>query len=119
MERNWYVGHLIAGLSSVFMALMLSVFRMPEDLKRLPVWARWLLVFWFSFGLGFGLSGGLARYIGWDLNDYDNGLILGLAIGSVATALPLWIVNTLRRRDNKDLLQIAAEIRGKKSEDEQ
>lgn len=99
------------GISSLFGGFMLSFFWMPERLKKHTPVAAGAIIGGVSVGSGVIFGGALAVYLGMNPNDANTALAVGGGIGLVAVAIVSWLANFFDRRQDKDILEVATEIR--------
>jgi len=99
------------GLSALFGGFMLSFFWMPDKLKKHTPIAAGAIIGGVSVGAGVIFGGALTVYMGMNPNDANTALAVGGAIGLSAVAIVSWIANFFDNRKDKDILQVAQEIR--------
>lgn len=90
---------------------MLSFFWMPERLRKHSQVAAGAIIGGVSVGSGVIFGGALAVWLGMNPNDANTALAVGGGIGLVAVAIVSWLANFFDNRQNKDLLEVVAEIR--------
>jgi Na+(H+)/acetate symporter ActP len=109
---SFIVAKIYYGISALFGGLVLSFFWKPERFKRYTPVAAGAIIGGISVGSGVIFGGALAIYLGMNPNDANTALALGGAIGISAVGILSWIANTFDKCKDKDILEVAQELRG-------
>jgi Na+(H+)/acetate symporter ActP len=110
---SFIVAKIYYGISALFGGLVLSFFWKPERFKQYTPVAAGALIGGISVGSGVIFGGALAVYLGMNPNDANTALALGGAIGIFAVGIISWLANFFDKRQGKDILEVAQELRGK------
>lgn len=109
------LGHIInkclAGLAGMLGGFSLSVFWQPEKLRAQNRYIAGLIIGGIAVTASVALSGFVAMWIGFDLNNPDIALGLGYIIGALSVGVISFLANYFSRRENKDIVQIAEELK--------
>lgn len=107
------VSKIYYGISSLFGGFMLSFFWMPERLRTHRPIAAGAIIGGVSVGSGVIFGGALAVYLGMNPNDANTALAVGGGIGLTAVAIVSWLANFFDRTKDKDIIEVATELRTK------
>ena len=102
-----------AAIAALFGGLSVSFFYQPKRLHQFGRLAAGAIIGGISVGASFALAGLLAAQLGLDFNDFDTALGLGYVVGMLSVGVIAWIANFLQKREEKDILEVAQELRGK------
>jgi hypothetical protein len=102
-----------AALTGLCGGLSISLFHQPEKLHAHGKLAAGAIVGGISVSASFALGGLLAKSLGLNFADIDVALGLGYVVGLVSIGLVAWVANFLEKRENKDILEVVQEVRGK------
>lgn len=111
VDSHWFLNRFVSSITAAFAGLIVALFFMPEQFKQLPKPVQFFLVFGIGMFLGFVLSGVLLQYLHADSSDWDNSMGAGALIGSLSTAVPMWVANTIRKRAHRDVVEVVKEVR--------
>lgn len=100
-----------AALAGLFGGLSVSFFWQPKRLHQHGKLAAGAIIGGISVSAAFALGGLIARYVGLNFSDVDVALGLGYLIGVICVGVIAWIANFLEKREDKDVLEVAQEIR--------
>lgn len=89
----------------------LSVFWQPEKLREQNRYIAGLIIGGIAVTASVALSGFVAMWIGLDLGNPDIALGLGYIIGALSVGVISFLANYFSRRENKDIVQIAEELK--------
>lgn len=101
-----------AALAGLFGGLSVSFFWQPKRLHQHGKLAAGAIIGGISVSAAFALGGIIARWIGLNFADIDVALGLGYAIGVLCVGVIAWLANFLEKREHKDILEVANELRG-------
>jgi hypothetical protein len=108
---SFIVAKLNYGLSALFMSLLVLFLRKTPALDGYGRVATACIVGGFSVGIAIIFGGALAIYLGMNPNDVNTGMAIGGAIGLVAFTAVKGLVKLFDRVDNKDIVQMAKEVK--------
>lgn len=101
-----------AALAGLFGGLSVSIFWQPKKLHQHGKLAAGAIIGGIAVSAAFTTGGIIARWVGLDFQEVDVALGLGYAIGAVSVGLIAWLANFFDRREGKDILEVANEVRG-------
>jgi acyl-coenzyme A thioesterase PaaI-like protein len=108
-------GYLISKAAATFAALLgalsVSFFYQPKKLHEHGKLAAGAIVGGISVSAAFTLAGIIANQLGVDFAQVDNALGIGYIIGITSVGVIAWVANFLSKREDKDILEIAKEIK--------
>jgi hypothetical protein len=99
------------GLSALFMSLLVLFLRKTPALDGYGRAATACIVGGFSVGIAIIFGGAAAVYLGMNPNDVNTGMAIGGVIGLVAFTAVKGLVKLFDRVDNKDIVQMAKEVK--------
>jgi hypothetical protein len=99
------------GLSALFMSLLVLFLRKTPALDGYGRAATACIVGGFSVGIAIIFGGAVAVYLGMNPNDVNTGMAIGGVIGLVAFTAVKGLVKLFDRVDNKDIVQMAKEVK--------
>lgn len=99
------------GLSALFAGMAVMFLRNKPTLKSHGKYASGAIVGGVSVGAGVIFGGAAAVYLGMDPNDANTALAVGGFIGLFAVGIITVVANLLDKSENKDLLEMVAEVR--------
>jgi hypothetical protein len=102
-----------AAIAALFGGLSVSFFYQPKRLHQFGRLAAGAIIGGISVGASFALAGLIATQVGLDFNDFDTALGIGYVVGMMSVGVIAWIANFLQKREEKDILEVAQELRGK------
>jgi hypothetical protein len=108
---SFVIAKLNYGLSALFMSLLVLFLRKTPALDGYGRVATACIVGGFSVGIAIIFGGALAIYLGMNPNDVNTGMAIGGAIGLVAFTAVKGLVKLFDRVDNKDIVQMAKEVK--------
>jgi hypothetical protein len=108
---SFVIAKLNYGLSALFMSLLVLFLRKTPALEGYGRAATACIVGGFSVGIAIIFGGALAIYLGMNPNDVNTGMAIGGAIGLVAFTAVKGLVKLFDRVDNKDIVQMAKEVK--------
>jgi hypothetical protein len=108
---SFIIAKLNYGLSALFMSLLVLFLRKTPALDGYGRVATACIVGGFSVGIAIIFGGALAIYLGMNPNDVNTGMAIGGAIGLVAFTAVKGLVKLFDRVDNKDIVQMAKEVK--------
>lgn len=97
---------IILGVAGLFGGIAISIFWQPKKIKEKGMLAAGAIIGALSFGFAFALGGITARAIGIDLNNPDNAMAVGVAIGAIAVGVVSFVANWLAKREGKDIGEV-------------
>lgn len=102
-----------ATLASLLGALSVSMFWQPKKLHQHGKLAAGAIIGGIAVGAAFALGGLIAKWAGLNFEEIDTALGLGYAIGMLSVGVIAWVANFLEKRESRDILEVADELRGK------
>lgn len=105
------VSKLYYGLAAMFTGMAVMFLRNKPTLKGHGKTASGAIVGGISVGSGVIFGGALAVYFGMDPNDANTALAVGGAIGLLAIGIITTVANFLDKTEDKDILEVAQDIR--------
>lgn len=100
-------------LAALLGALSVSMFWQPKKLHQHGKLAAGAIIGAISVSAAFALGGLIAKWTGLNFEEIDTALGLGYAIGVLSVGVIAWVANFLEKRENKDILEVADELRGR------
>jgi hypothetical protein len=100
-------------LAALLGALSVSMFWQPKKLHQHGKLAAGAIIGGISVSAAFALGGLVAKWTGLNFEEIDTALGLGYAIGVLSVAVIAWVANFLEKRENRDILEVVQEVRGK------
>lgn len=97
---------IILGVAGLFGGIAISIFWQPKKIKEKGMLAAGAIIGALSFGFAFALGGITARAIGIDLQNPDNAMAVGVAIGAIAVGVVSFVANWLAKREGKDIGEV-------------
>lgn len=114
-----FVSKTLAGLAGLFGGLSISFFWQPKKLHQHGRFMAGLIIGGIAVSAAFLLGGSIALWIGVDFTNTDVALGLGYVIGATSVGTISFLANFFDRREDRDILEIATELRAyKKSHSE-
>ncbi len=105
------VSKIYYGISALFTGMVVMFMRKKPTLKNHGKAASGAIVGGISVGSGIIFGGALAVRMGMDPNDANTALAVGGAIGLFAVGIIALVANYLDKTEDKDVLQVAQELR--------
>jgi hypothetical protein len=102
---------LFASLAGMMGGVSISIFWMPDTLKRRGDLIAGLLIGGMSASTVFSLIGFVIRYLGISTEDADSIIGVGYLIGIPSVAVLGLLANTFERRKNSDIIEVVKEAR--------
>lgn len=99
------------GIGAAFTASVVSTLWVPKKLKRRGAVAAGVIIGGTSVGASFAFGGLLAAQLGLDPKVIDVGVGVGALIGLFAVAVVNWLANFFEKREDKDLMEVAKEVK--------
>lgn len=99
------------GISALFMGMVVMFLRKTPNLRGHGKAASGAIVGGVSVGSGIIFGGAVAVYFGMNPNDANTALAVGGTIGLFAVGIITAVANLLDRTEDKDILEIAQEVK--------
>ena len=100
-------------LAALLGALSVSMFWQPKKLHQHGKLAAGAIIGGISVSAAFALGGLIAKWAGLNFEEIDTALGLGYAIGVLSVGVIAWVANFLEKRENRDILEVVQEVRGR------
>jgi hypothetical protein len=100
-----------AALGAFLGALSVSIFHQPKKLHQHGKLAAGAIIGGIAVSAAFALVGVIAKGLGLDLQQIDNALGIGYAIGVLSLGVIAWVANWLEKREDKDILEVVTEVK--------
>jgi hypothetical protein len=108
-------GFLIAKLAAAFTALAgglsISFFYQPKKLHQHGKLAAGAIIGSIAVASSFALGGVIAHLLGVDFQNIDIALGIGWVVGILSVGIVAWVANFLEKREGKDILEVATEVK--------
>ena len=111
-----YTDKLVAAIAGFFGGISLAFFWRPKALMGYGMIVAGAIIGAISVAASFVFSGIVVRALGYE-DDIDMILAIGYFVGMIATVVIMWIANFIKSREDKDILQIAREIKESRKND--
>ena len=108
---GFFVFKIASGIAAVFGAMSMYSFWQPKRIAQLGRTVAFMVVCGMGGASGVMLTGGIALYLGLDRDSIDVGLSLGFLSGMFSLFIISLVANFARAREDKDLLEVVAEVR--------
>jgi hypothetical protein len=102
---------IILGVAGLFGGIAMSIFWQPKKIKQKGMLAAGAIIVALSFGFAFSLGGITARAVGIDLQNPDNAMAVGVAIGAISVGVVSFIANWLSKREDKDIGEVLKDVK--------
>ena len=111
MDSNFLFGKTAAAIAGLCGGLSISLFYQPQKLHAHGKLAAGAIIGGIAVSSAFALGGLVAKTLGLSLEDIDVSLGIGYFVGMLSVGLISWVANFLEKREGKDILEVANEIR--------
>jgi len=108
---SFAIAKLNYGLSALFMSLLVLFLRKTPAIDGYGKAATACIVGGSAVGVAIIFGGAVAVYMGMNPNDVNTGMAIGGAIGLVAFTIIKAFVKFFDRMDNKDIVEVAKEVK--------
>jgi MFS family permease len=102
---------IILGVAGLFGGVAISIFWQPKKIKQKGMLAAVAIIGALSFGFAFAFGGIAARAIGVDLQNPDDAMAVGVAIGAISVGMVSFLANWLSKREDKDIGEVIKDAR--------
>jgi hypothetical protein len=113
VATSFAVSKLYYAIAGLFGGAALAFFWTPAKLSKHGRMAAGAIVGGVSVGSAVIFGGALAVYFGMNPNDANTALAVGGGLGFASIAIISLLANFFEKRENKDLLDVVNEVRGK------
>lgn len=108
---SFIIAKLNYGLSALFMSLLVLFLRKTPAIDGYGKAATACIVGGSAVGVAIIFGGALAVYLGMNPNDVNTGMAIGGGIGLVSFTIIKAFVKFFDRIDNKDIVEVAKEVK--------
>jgi drug/metabolite transporter (DMT)-like permease len=111
-----YTDKIIGAIAGFFGGVSLAFFWRPKALMGYGMLVAGAIIGAISVAASFVFSGIIVKSLGFE-DDVDMILAIGYFVGMIATVMIMWIANFIKAREDKDIMQIAKEIKEQRKND--
>lgn len=108
---GYFLSKTAAAFAGLIGGLSISFFWQPKKLHQHGRLAAGAIIGSIAVASAFALGGLIAHFLGMDFQNIDIALGIGWTIGIVSVGLVAWVANFLEKRENKDILEVATEVK--------
>lgn len=108
---GYFISKFAAAAAGLVGGLSVSFFYQPKKLHQHGKLAAGAIIGSIAVSSAFALGGIMAYLLGVDFHNIDIALGLGWLIGILSVGLVAWVANFLEKRESKDILEVAAEVK--------
>ncbi|WP_253381137.1 hypothetical protein [unidentified bacterial endosymbiont] len=101
----------LLAVAGLFGGVSVSFFWQPRKLQQHSRFIAGVIIGSISMCAAFALGGFTARWLKIDLNEADATLGLGYIVGAISNGLIVWLANFFRRHEQKDIFDVAGELK--------
>lgn len=113
LDNNWLLSRILIALAGAFGAFAVAVFWLPKEIREKSALIRGIVIGGVGVGFSLTFTGWILRVTGVDGANLDNLLAVSAIEGGVSLAVLMWLTNFFKKRENKDLIEVVSEVRGK------
>ena len=113
-DTHYIVTKILYALGGMFGGIAMGMFSKHAQLRQYGNLAAGVMIGGISAGAAVAFGGLIAQSLGLDPRGADVAMAVGTSVGLVALAVIGWLANFFNKRQDKDILEVAAEVKGVK-----
>ena len=113
LDNNWLLSRILIAIAGAFGAFTVAVFWLPKEIREKSALIRGIIIGGVGVSIPLMFTGWILRLFGMDGSNLDNLLAMSGIEGGLSLAVLMWLTNFFKNRENKDLIEVVSEVRGK------